>query len=221
MKIRLSSNRMIALPILVLWLFAAEWSLAATGKEVFKSQKCGSCHSLTQSVDTSFQDQLKKKGPDLWYAGSKYQKAWIVSYLQTPKPVRPLVFNSVDKNNELKHAALSAADAGAVGEFLSSLTSKDVAQGVITKANKGVRGKILFQKKQACYGCHRAAKRGGGEAGGFSGPSLVGAGQRLQGDWVFSFLKNPASFVPAGRMPYYKHLSELEIKTISEYVMSF
>lgn len=221
MKTRLSSNRMIALPILVLWLFAAEWSLAATGKEVFEAQKCSGCHSLTQSQDASFQAQLKKKGPDLWYAGSKYQKAWLVSYLQSPKTVRPLAFNSVDKNSELKHPALSAADAGTVGEYLSSLTSKDVTQGVVKKANKGIRGKILFKKKQACYGCHRVAKRGGGETGGFSGPSLVGAGQRLQGDWIFSFLKNPASFVPAGRMPNYKHLNKLEIKTISEYVMSF
>jgi mono/diheme cytochrome c family protein len=195
--------------------------IAASGEDIFKSNKCSDCHNMTGSPAKSFEEQQKRKGPDLWYAGSKYHGEWLESYLQKPAKIRPLAFGSVKEKNTLEHPALSAADAKAVTGYLASLTSSTVEKGAVKKANKGVRGKLLFKKKQACYGCHRIPGKGGKESGGFSGPSFVGAGQRLQGDWIYSFLKDPKSFVGAGIMPYYKHLKANEIKTISEYMMSF
>ncbi|MEN8129553.1 MAG: cytochrome c [Pseudomonadota bacterium] len=202
-------------------LFAIENGFAASGEDIFKSKECGACHSMTGSPAESFEEQQKKKGPDLWYAGSKYQEKWLENYLQKPENIRPLAFGSIKEKNELKHLALSAADAKAVTAYLASLKSTAVTKGAVKKANKGVRGKILFKKKQACYGCHRIPGKGGKESGGFSGPSFVGAGERLQGDWIYSFIKDPKPFIAAGRMPHYKHLKAKEIKTISEYMMSF
>jgi mono/diheme cytochrome c family protein len=195
--------------------------IAASGEDIFKSNNCGDCHSMTGSPAESFEKQQKEKGPNLWYAGSKYQGEWLESYLQKPTYVRPLAFGSIKEKNNLQHPALSAADAKAVTSYLASLTSSAVEKGMAKKANKGVRGKLLFKKKQACYGCHRIPEKGGKESGGFSGPSLVDAGQRLQGDWIYSFIKDPKPFIAAGRMPHYKHLKANEIKTISEYMMSF
>lgn len=194
---------------------------AASGEDIFKSKKCNACHSMAGSPARSFDEQQKKKGPDLWYAGSKYQGKWLESYLQKPENIRPLAFGSIKEKNNLKHPALSAADAKSVTSYLATLTSSTVKEGAVKKANKGVRGKILFKKKQACYGCHQAPKKRNKVFGGFTGPSLVGAGQRLQGDWMYSFLKDPGSFVGAGRMPHYKHLKANEIKTLAEYMMSF
>jgi len=185
--------------------------IAASGEDIFKSNKCSDCHNMTGSPAKSFEEQQKRKGPDLWYAGSKYHG----------EKIRPLAFGSVKEKNTLEHPALSAADAKAVTGYLASLTSSAVEKGAVKKADKGVRGKLLFKKKQACYGCHRIPGKGGKESGGFSGPSFVGAGQRLQGDWIYSFLKDPGSFVGAGRMPHYKHLKANEVKTLSEYMMSF
>jgi len=196
-------------------------NVAASGEGIFKSKKCTTCHSITGSPAKSFKAQQKKKGPDLWYAGSKYQEKWLEGYLKKPTNVRPMAFGSIKKKNKLKHPALSAADAKAVTSYLASKTSSAVKKGAVKKANKGVRGKILFKKKQACYGCHRMPGRGGKESGGFSGPSLVGASKRLKGDFIYSYLKNPKPFMAAGRMPHYKHLKANEIKTLSEYTMSF
>ena len=196
-------------------------AIAASGEDIFKSNKCSDCHNMTGPPAKSFEEQQKKKGPDLWYADSKYHGEWLESYLQNPANVRPLAFGSIKEKNKLEPPALSAADAKAVTGYLASLTSSAVEKGAVKKADKGVRGKLLFKKKQACYGCHRIPEKGGKESGGFSGPSFVGAGQRLQGDWIYSFLKDPKPFVGAGRMPHYKHLKANEIKTISEYMMSF
>ena len=206
---------------LLISLLTVENGFAASGEDIFKSKKCSACHSMTGPPATSFKEQQKKKGPDLWYAGSKYHTLWLESYLQKPITVRPMAFGSIKDKNTLKHPALSAADAKAITSYLASLTSSAVKKGAVKKANKGVRGKILFKKKQACYGCHQAPKKGGKVFGGESGPSFVDAGKRLQGDWIYSFLKDPKPFIAAGRMPHYKHLKANEIKTISEYMMSF
>jgi len=225
MKAIISLAWALVLPVAMMVMVTGGNAFAASGKDIFKAKKCDSCHSVTQSLAKSFQEQLKKKGPDLWYAGSKYHSKWLEDYLQKPAQVRPMSFNSIEKKSDLKHPALSAADAKAVTAYLASLTSSAVKKGAVKKANKGVRGKILFKKKQACYGCHqapkKAGKKGGKVFGGYTGPSFVGAGQRLQGDWIYSFLKDPKSFVGAGRMPHYKHLKDKEIKTITEYMMSF
>jgi len=219
MRIIISLAWVFSLPIAVM--ATGGNSFAASGIDIFNTKKCVSCHSVTQSLAKNFQEQLGKKGPDLWYAGSKYHSKWLENYLQKPVRVRSQKFNSIDTKSDLKHPALSATDAKAVTDYLTSLTSNAVKKGVVKKANKGVRGKILFKKKQACYGCHQIKKKNGKVYGGFSGPSFIGAGQRLQGDWIASFLKDPKAFVGAGRMPHYKHLKAREIKTLSEYIMSF
>ena len=69
---------------------------AAAGKEVFQGSDCQSCH-YTQgpATEKSIADQLAKKGPELWYAGSKFQQPWLEAWLQDPQPIRPMKFNSV------------------------------------------------------------------------------------------------------------------------------
>jgi len=198
-----------------------ETGFAASGEDLFESNKCSTCHSIKGSPAKSFAEQQQKKGPDLWYAGSKYHDKWLENYLQKPTNIRPLAFGSIKEKNDLKHPALSAGDAKAVTVYLASLKSTAVTKDAVKKANKGVRGRILFEKKQACYGCHQTPKKGGKVFGGYTGPSLVDAGNRLQGDWIYSFLKDPKPFIASGRMPHYKHLNDKEIKTITEYMMSF
>ena len=47
------------------------------------------CHALVKPTDTSFDRMLTRKGPDLWFAGSKFNAEWLVAWLQDPKPIRP------------------------------------------------------------------------------------------------------------------------------------
>ena len=48
---------------------------AAAGKKAFGAKKCGGCHQTAgPAKEKTIADQLKKKGPELWYAGSKFQK---------------------------------------------------------------------------------------------------------------------------------------------------
>ena len=179
---------------LLLMASALSWADPAAGKKVFQAKKCQACHYTDgPAKEKSIADQLAKKGPELWYAGSKFQKAWLAKWLQDPKPIRPLQYNSLTEKNPGNHDKLAAADAAAVTDFLMSLTSKEVETGVVTP-KKNPKGRLIFIKKMPCSGCHQFP--GKKFKGGSSGPSLVGAGERLNPDWIFAYLKNTKTFKP-------------------------
>ncbi len=194
----------------------------AAGKKVFKKSKCNACH-YTQGParEKTIDDQLAKKGPELWYAGSKFQKPWLASWLADPKPIRIMKYNSLTEENPGDHPKLSAADAPVVTEFLMSLTSDKVEAGVI-KPKKNPKGKLIFKKKMPCSGCHQYTGRRNKLMGGRTGPTLAGAGKRLNPDWIFAYLKDTKEFKPVRMMPVFAGLlSERDMKKVAAYVASF
>lgn len=192
---------------------------AAAGKKVFDSKKCGGCHyTKGPAREKTIADQLKKKGPELWYAGSKFQKEWLGKWLQDPKPIRPMAYNSLTKKNPGDHPKLSAGDATSVTEFLMSLTSKDVEAGVVKPKKKNIKGKKIFTKDMPCSGCHQYISRKKVK-GGLSGPSLVGASKRLNPDWIYAYLKNPKVFKPVKMMPVFAGiLKDKQMKDVSAFL---
>lgn len=195
---------------------------AAKGKGIFEAKKCGGdCHATQGSAtEKTFADQLKKKGPELWYAGNKFKKEWLEKWLQDPQPIRPLEYNSIEKKNPGNHPKLSKEEADELAEYLMTIISKDVEAGVV-QAKSNPQGKLIFEKKQACNACHQIAK-GSRIMGGLVGPSLVKAGERLQGDWIYAYLKKPKVFKPVKRMPIYEgYLNDVDMKNVAAYVASF
>jgi len=195
-------------------------SYAAGGDAIFK-KSCISCHYTDgPAKEKSIADQLAKKGPELWYAGSKFQKAWLAAWLQDPKPIRPMKYNSLTDKNTGGHPKSSAGDAAALTDFLMGLTSPEVKAGVI-KAGTTPQAKQIFGKKMPCTGCHEYLT-GGEVHGGKSGPSLVGASKRLNPDWVYAYLANIKVFKPVRDMPDFASvLSPKEMENVAAYLATF
>ena len=192
---------------------------AGAGKAAFEAKKCTGCHYTDgPAKEKSIADQLAKKGPELWYAGSKFQAAWLKAWLQDPKPIRHLAYNSLTKKNPGDHPKLSGADAGNVADFLMSKTTSEVKAGVI-KPKKSLKGKKIFTKKMPCTGCHQSASKKGKVTGGFSGPTLVGVGKRLNPAWIYAYLKNPTHFKPFKAMPTFAGLlKDKDLKNVAKHV---
>lgn len=191
-------------------------SYAAGGDAIFK-KSCSSCHYTDgPAKEKTISDQLAKKGPELWYAGSKFNKEWLAAWLQNPKPIRPLKYNSITDKNPGDHPKMSAGDAASVTDFLMGLKSAEVKAGVI-KAAVSPQAKQIFNKKMPCSGCHESDK-----GGGLSGPSLVGAGKRLNPDWVYAYLLNIKAFKPVRDMPDFASvLGPKELESVAAYVATF
>ncbi|MDA1100303.1 MAG: c-type cytochrome [Proteobacteria bacterium] len=196
--------------------------VAAAGKDVFEAKGCGGCHYTEGPArEKTIDDQLAKKGPELWYAGSKFQKDWLGKWLADPKPIRPMKFNSLTEENPGDHPKLAAGDAAPVADFLMSLTSAEVVAGEV-KPKNNPKGRLIFSKNMPCSGCHQYAGRKNEIAGGRSGPSLAEAGVRLNPDWILAYLRKPKLFKPVKMMPVFVGLlSDKDMLNVARYVAAF
>ncbi|MFQ5953809.1 MAG: hypothetical protein ACE5JZ_01940 [Kiloniellales bacterium] len=193
---------------------ASHGANALDGKLIFE-QNCVSCHNVAGPAPTTFEGVLKRKAPDLFYAGSKFNRPWLVLWLQGPTPIRPsgvmFLRHIVSKGGKDMvedgkvqpcPAKLGPERAEVVTDYLMTLTDTTMKTGVIDPAKKFSKPKALrlFRKQLPCIGCHtiRFGKR---RMGGISGPSLIEAGKRLNPDWVYARIENPQYWDPKTWMP--------------------
>ncbi len=195
---------------------------AAAGQAAFAAKECTACHYTEGPArEKTIDDQLAKKGPELWYAGSKFQNDWLQAWLQDPQPIRPLKFGSLTEENPADHPKLDGGEAASVTEFLMGLTSDAVEAGVI-KPKKNPKGRLIFIKKMPCSGCHQYPGKKKKLAGGRSGPTLVNAKSRLNPDWIYAYLRDPKVFKPVKMMPVFTGLlNEKAMKNVAAYVANF
>lgn len=66
-----------------------------------------------------------------------------------------------------------------------------------------VTGKMLYEDKYACAGCHRI-----GGVGGAVAPDLSRAGIRMNPDWMYQWIQNPQAFRHGSKMPAFNMQQE-------------
>lgn len=201
---------------------------AADGAALLKSQ-CAACHALAAPEKPGLDHLWSRKGPDLHYAGSKFNRAWLEKWLQSPTPIRPAgelyvrhikgsdKEDEVDASTLVAHVRLSKAEAEAVAAALMTLTAPpDLVQKGAFKGEKVsmAMGGMFFGKLRGCGACHMA-KPG---FGGASGVELYTAGERLQGDYVYSYIKDPQKFDPRIWMPTLG-LAEPDLQRLTGYIL--
>ncbi|HIJ50502.1 MAG TPA: hypothetical protein HPP54_05540 [Nitrospinae bacterium] len=201
-----------------LYLLMGGWLLCnpmLSHASLIQEKKCSECHRLSK-------DENEKSGPDLFYAGNKFQASWLKQYLQNPMTIRiaggtgdPGFLKGIQANSQ-KHPALSKKDAGQVTKELMALMLLELPEEVdlLEPLTKGQKAKIKyeFERTFSCISCHQSLNLAGKVRGGISGPSLVNAGNRLQASWVASWLKSPRTFSSKSRMPIYKMEDEARLR---------
>jgi len=92
--------------------------------------------------------------------------------------------------------------------------SLEIPMGLLQ--NKSVeRGKSLFKEKYGCQGCHIVEGKGG-----YVGPTLDDAGDRLKPAYLFNWLMNPQKFKPNTIEPR-TGMSPQEAFDIASYLLTF
>ena len=229
-------RRMFLIGLSIMALLSINWTVveAQDGKGIFKSKGCGDCHAVEgPSKLTNIKDRVKQKGPDLWFAGSKFKTRYLKTWLEKPSDLTGVKYSELlPVKGKNSHPALSGKEASDVSNYLMTLKDKEMATGIIDDKKKMKRSALfkagtLFQKTQVCFGCHlfKPKKRAKRAIGGFSGPSLVGAKKRLTGDWVYSYLKDQKRYVPLGRMPIYQGPTfqaypDKDLKALAQYIVN-
>ncbi len=205
---------------------------AADGKAIVDGKKCAGCHQMAGPAVKTIAEINKRKAPDLFYAGSKFQEAWLVGFLQNPITLRPAgtVYTNhikaddkeVDRISGVTPCAskLSADEAAAVATYLMSLKDANMKTGVakIGKFSKP-KAKKVFGKDEGCNACHKVILRGKKVKGGISCPTLNNAGDRLNPDWVYSFINDPQYWDPKVWMPK-RELNDATLQLLTNFIMT-
>jgi len=200
---------------------------AADGMTILQKD-CVTCHNLKGPAPQTLQALWDRKGPDLFYAGNKYRREWLVEWLQKPKRIRPaeefyekhikpgVKRDEVDATTLESHVALSKDDAVAVATELMKLKPHDdliakekITPGMISKQ----MGEMVFDKFQGCMACHLIEP----DYGGLSGPEVYTAGIRLQPEYIASYIRSPQAWDPLIWMPN-KHVSDGNIQKLVDYL---
>lgn len=187
------------------------------GRRLAEELNCGGCHRIPGL------SAQRKVAPVLSYAGSKFRKDWLTAFLKNPRRIRPAGY-VLGWRSRMPDFRLSDEEVGSIADYLMTLTYPGLQKGLVAEGEtldrvERLKGAKLLETTEGCIGCHRVKSRRGEIVGGFSGPDLSEAGQRLQGDFIYHFIRNPRAFEPQGRMVIFGHfLSDTDAKALAEYL---
>jgi len=170
--------------------------------KVIDKYRCLSCHSIN-----SFGGSLSTV--PLEEIGSKLQKDYLINYLLNPGAVR------VNLEERMPQFYMEKKEAEILADYFTKVFLNDQWDNYqIDKSIESInKGKKLFDEL-GCIGCHII-----GDSGGYVGPNLNNAGDRLKAGWIAAWLKNPQAHNPETIQPNY-NLSDEQIKYLTSYLMS-
>jgi len=173
---------------------------------------CVGCH------DIEGYNHLAKVAPRLDKITSKVTTSWMYDWIKNPKNFRP--------DTRMPNFRMPDSELVAVTEYLKSV-STDIP-GENWPRYRGIgdsRKGLELVKSVGCVGCHqigdlaqtatdvpRATKID-------HGPTLSRIGDKLSGEWLFGWLKDPRAYNPDTRMPSLR-LTDPEAEDITAYLLT-
>ncbi|MDH4327218.1 MAG: c-type cytochrome [Nitrospira sp.] len=196
------------------------WSLAgeqARAKEILQ-QTCVQCHRLEGTADSRF----NLKAPDLIWAGSKYQRPWLIRWLtgkEAPLYAKGYRWDLTEVPS--KHPMVTEPEANAIADYFAehnkdprvTIGAFDLSK--VTKFDATFGG--MAYKAHACLGCH-TIEENGKLIGGQQSAALQKSGQRYDKDWLFRFGLNPQDFVPHSG-EFLADATEPQLRAVIGYLM--
>lgn len=178
------------------------------------AENCAGCHALeAPDYSQGLAERVTRQAPPLHFAGNKFREGWLEQWLQDPTPLRPAGYfpaaraivstpegDKPDPDALYRHEALDAQDAKEVAGYLMSLRPFDAlaAQAGYAPGKVAARmGAMDFRKFKGCNSCHQDEEG----KGGFTGPTLFDAAQRLTPEFMSSFIQDPTAWDPNTIMP--------------------
>lgn len=153
--------------------------------EILQKYSCLKCHTIQGRGETV--------APDLSLVGSRLRRDWAEQFLRSPISRRPLI------EERMLKLFMAEDDIDTVVDYFYKILLDDsltVPSGWRPAREAEERGRRLFWETTGCQGCHTVEGRGG-----YIGPPLDGAGDRLQPGWMLHWLIDPQKYIPETMEP--------------------
>ena len=174
--------------------------LLTKGKKLFIKLGCHGCHLVD-----GYQKE-RKVGPSLLRIAAKVDPSWLVRWVKKPKNYLP--------KTRMPNFNLSDKDTLAISAYIWNVSEKGYQVAEKFEGGDTAKGKKLFETV-GCQACHKV--NGNGE---LFGPDLTNIGQKVNPDWLVSWIKNPDEFNHNSIMPNLR-LSLEQASDIAAYLLQF
>ena len=218
MRRRMATAVTLAAGLLVLFQDPSLASDQSHAKDLLQ-QTCVQCHRLEGTADSRF----NLRAPDLIWAGSKYQRSWLIRWLtgkEAPLYVKGYRWDLTDV--PAKHPMVTEGEANAIADYFAEhhkdprVTVGAFDLSKVTKFDVSFGG--VAYKAHACLGCH-TIEENGKLIGGQQSAALQKSGQRYDKDWLFRFGLNPQDFVPHSG-EFLADATEPQLRAVIGYLMA-
>lgn len=173
------------------------------GKMVWHKYDCIGCHTILGNGSYF--------APDMTKVVERKPKEYLKRFLMEPKAVNPMA--------TMPKLGLTAEEAENLLTFLDWISKVDTNDwppkpilAVTTKAE--TPGQVVYLKYD-CASCHSI--RG---IGGTTAPDLTKVGPKYDAAWHMAHFRDPQSVVKNSVMPSFGHLSEQELKDLTDYMLT-
>lgn len=170
------------------------------GKRLFIKLGCHGCHMVD-----GYQKE-KKVGPSLRRIASKVDPSWLVRWVKKPKNYLP--------ETRMPNFNLTDEHTLAISAYIWNVSDKDYKVPNTYKGGDEERGKKLFETV-GCQACHKAEGKGNDFA-----PDLTRIGNKVNPDWLVSWIQNPDQYNHSSRMPNLRLTLE-QASDIAAYLLQF
>jgi len=211
---------------------SARYDYQVNGRTMVHRRNCVGCH-IIEGDGGDFVKLVADPSlgpPMLTPEGARVQSDWLYAFLRGPISIRPWLSVRMPTFG-LDDASLN----GIIGYFGAvSNTIGPFQTHELKAANKSgdAEGKALFELLK-CQQCHVLGAIPKDQPTSNLAPDLRMASERLNPDWILSWLKNPAVILPGTRMPsfwpdypksFYPQMggdAETQIRAIRDHLMTF
>lgn len=199
----------------------------SAGRTLVHGRNCVGCHVI-EGVGGDFLKLVSEPSlgpPLLTPEGARVQPAWLRAFVREPRTIRPWLAV------RMPHFGLSEDELTQVGTYFRAIAPPNPNP---TAAPAGVTpevGKELFDLLK-CQQCHVLGSVPGDQPTANLAPDLRLAHERLQPEWIQSWLRNPNAILPGTRMPsfwpdypksFYEPLDkdgEAQVRAVRDHVLT-
>ncbi|MBT6594668.1 MAG: c-type cytochrome [Nitrospina sp.] len=174
--------------------------LLSKGKRLFIKLGCHGCHLADGYAKEA------KVGPSLYRVAKKVDPSWLYRWVKKPKDYLP--------KTRMPEFKFSEKDAMAVTAYLLASSEENYELPVRFESGDPDKGKKLFESV-GCQGCHELDGKGE-----LFGPDLSRIGNKVNGDWLVTWISSPHSYNAKSRMPDLR-LNEEQASDIAAYLLQF
>ncbi len=173
------------------------------GKKVWHKYDCIGCHTILGNGSYF--------APDMTKVTERKPKEYLKRFILDPKAINPKA--------SMPKLGLTEKEADNLIAFLEWISKVDTNKWppkpiLATVGGTQSPGQVVYQRYN-CSACHQIMG-----IGGTAGPDLTRVGLKYDAERFIKHLKDPTSVVPNSAMPAFAHLSEQELKDLTDFLLT-